>query len=122
MYSGVTNTKASNWAIFAAQALVWGWWYWPRLGGSGSSSSGEIEIHQVDEFKRRVSPSPRYVIDPLGHGFTVPGTAENDGHVQHSGVFSLSCVTCAEPCPRTPAYRVVSESRMAMFQMSFEIS
>jgi ribosomal protein L37AE/L43A len=22
------------------------------------------------------------------------------GHVQHSGVSSLSCVTCAEPCPR----------------------
>src|SRR5579863_4687347 len=40
LYSGVTNTYASNEAIFEAHTFVCAWLYWPRLGGAGSSSKG----------------------------------------------------------------------------------
>src|ERR1700680_2749787 len=40
LYSGVTNTNPSNRAMVAAQSWVWGFWYWPAIGGSGSSRGG----------------------------------------------------------------------------------
>lgn len=42
LYSGVTKTKPSKEAIFSAQALVWGWVYWPSDGGAASSRWGGL--------------------------------------------------------------------------------
>src|SRR5687767_3247582 len=57
LYSGVTNTNASNGSIFAAQALVWGFEYWPRDGGTGSSKSGRLKSRMSTSSN---SASPRF--------------------------------------------------------------
>src|SRR3569832_690863 len=73
MYSGVTKTYASNGSILADHAWVWGFVYWPKEGGIGSSRSGRLNALMSTTSN---SASVRFfaicnLIDPLGNRFAV---------------------------------------------------
>ena len=86
LYSGVTNTKASNAAIFAAQRLVWSFEYLPMRRRHRLVEQRQLVVLDVDDLIRGIGPLAGNLVHPLGDRLRMaarPGAADDDGDLDH---------------------------------------